>query len=85
MVRLRLQPDRRHSVTLDSIRLEGSVNFLFLFPPDMPRSTSTVRRREGKDEGSTHVHFLCAQPCGNVLVNTPAFVVVVLEVEPRAW
>lgn len=29
--------------------------------------------------------FLCAQPCGNLLVNMLAFVEVVLEVEPRAW
>lgn len=64
--------------------MEGSMNFLFLFltshvPPALT-GEGRVKMR------ATYMYtFLCAQPCGNLLVNTPTFVVVALQVEPRAW
>lgn len=39
------------------LNADGRQNELPVSLPNMPRSTSTDRRREGKDEGSIHVHF----------------------------
>lgn len=64
--------------------MEGRMNFLFLFltchvPPALT-GEGRVKMR-----AAYMYTLLCTQPCGNLLVNTPAFVVVVLQVEPRAW
>lgn len=60
--------------------MEGSVNFLICHVPPALTGEGRVKMRT-----AFMYAFLCAQPCGNLLGNTPAFVVVALQVEPKAW